>query len=146
MANFKTVVKQLKNSIKIIFSADLNNLTPLIKHIESYISQHTDNSKLVYKVQLVVDEVVTNIIKYGYKQDFNNKIILTAQDLKHSFKIIIKDNAKYFNPFDFEKLNLMEYKKERKAHGLGIYLVKKYTDKLDHEYNNGNILVIKIFK
>ncbi|MBU1077427.1 MAG: ATP-binding protein [Spirochaetes bacterium] len=129
-----------------MFNNDLTNLTMLVKNIESFIQQHSENAKLVYKVQLVVDEIVTNIIKYGYKKEEENTIIVNIRSFQNLFTITIKDNAKYFNPMEHTLPDLNKHKELKKTGGLGIFMTRQYVDKLDHDYQNGNILKIKIYK
>ena len=72
------------------------------------------------KIHLVVEEVVTNIVKYAYPDGADGYLDVEAETPDTSL------------PMDYRPIG-----------GLGIYLVKKNVDSVDYEYINGeNILTV----
>ena len=139
--------KKDKNIIKISkkINADLNEIPNVYdyftKQIKDIIS--IENVKKYY---IVFDEVLSNIIKYGFV-DTNNKyinIIFTIDSKNKNIKITFEDNGIPFNPLDIKNPNTKLSAEERKEGGLGIYIVKKMMDKVSYKYKDGkNILIIE---
>ena len=44
----------------------LTSLPPLMTAVNRFLDQHTIPSEAIFRVNLTIEEIVTNIIKYGY--------------------------------------------------------------------------------
>lgn len=99
---------------------------------------------VAFSMNLALEEITTNIINYGYKgkDDYDITIRFTLE--KHNLRIQIKDGAKAFNPLDTNDVdNLDKPLEERQIGGLGIHLVKKFTDNFSYRRsNNKNIVTL----
>ncbi len=106
------------------------------------------------EIELAVDELCTNIIRYSYNQDPDippelKQIEVEVEEIKKGIQITVKDHGKPFDPGRFPLVNLDDHISELRTHGLGIYTMKKFMDKLKHEYKEGrgnNITLIKKLK
>jgi anti-sigma regulatory factor (Ser/Thr protein kinase) len=96
-------------------------------------------------VNLVVEELISNIISYGYDDDLKHDIILDFQFDKESISLEIIDDAKEFNPVDIADADTTSEISERKTGGMGIHLVKNLTDAFSyHREGTKNITKIII--
>ena len=136
--------KHLKLSKK--YNADLDEIPNIFDYFKEPISNIIGIEK-VKKYYVVVDEIFSNIVKYGFsKKDKNNYIKIDLDiDLDNKIiKAIFKDNGIKFNPLEKEDPNVNLKADLRNEGGLGIYIVKKMMDKVSYEYKNGeNILTIE---
>jgi len=100
---------------------------------------------VAFSMNLALEEIVTNIIGYGYegKEDYDIIIRFTLEKTK--LRIQIKDGSPEFNPLDVKAPdNLDAPLEERNIGGLGIHLVKKFTDDFSYRRsNNKNIITLK---
>ncbi len=97
---------------------------------------------VAFSMNLALEEIVTNIIDYGYKGVEDYDIIIRFTLEKHRLRIQIKDNAPEFNPLDVKDPDDLDKPlDERNVGGLGIHLVKKFTDNFSYRRSNGKNIV-----
>jgi serine/threonine-protein kinase RsbW len=125
-----------------IFPANLDSLKEFRDYIVIAAAGTALTKKKLYKLQLAVDEIATNIISYGYQEDKNTKgeILINAEIQEKSLLIILKDFGMAFDPREKFKqgedsCNLSV--EERRIGGLGIYLAITSVDNFAYEYRDG---------
>jgi serine/threonine-protein kinase RsbW len=95
-------------------------------------------------INLVLEEIVTNIIFYGFDENTEHQINIVFEKGINELKIVITDDGKAFNviatkEFDDQKKSA----EEREIGGLGIHFVKTLMDKVEYQrLNNMNILTL----
>jgi len=89
-------------------------------------------------LQMALDEIVSNIIKYGYDDEDVHLIRISCR-LKDDFlEMEIFDDSREFNVLERKDPDTAASLQARPIGGLGIFLVKKLLDA--HEYTrDGNI-------
>ena len=104
-------------------------------------------NKVIHDVQLALDEVVTNIVEYGYDDDDEHLIDIKFILNEQSLKIIIIDDAKPYNILDKKDPDTSLSLDEKPIGGLGIYLVKRLMTNIDYDYRDGknHLLLTKSF-
>ena len=86
-------------------------------------------------VLLVTDELVSNLLKYGFRQGVGqySRLNITLDD--DWLEIELKDNGQCFNPLIYAKPKTLKSDlSERQEGGLGIYLVLKIMDETLYEW------------
>ncbi len=97
---------------------------------------------VAFSMNLALEEITTNIIDYGYKGKEDYDIVIRFTLEKDNLRIQIKDGAKEFNPLDLKTPDdLGKPLKERGVGGLGIHLVKKFTDNFSYRRSNNKNIV-----
>ncbi|MDD5067732.1 MAG: ATP-binding protein [bacterium] len=139
-------IEKKKNRMFIFMPAQLSCLTLLVYHVHNFLSENLENRKVIFKIQLAVDEIVTNIIKYGQHPSDSYPITVAIRMNKKDISLKIRDKGKAFNPLEYELPDIEKHKKEKKKGGLGIYLMRSVMDKIEYKYREGNILNMKIFR
>lgn len=104
-----------------------------------------------YNLRLAVDEIVTNIIMYGYQETESTGMIRLQADLDdRTLTLIIEDTGAPYDPT--QKLpppDLHLSFEQRQVGGLGLYLAFQGVDRFVYERvgdRNRNILAIDRFK
>ena len=125
-----------------------NSITNL-SSISGTITQLCNNWKLTTevcnRVNLVVEELISNTIFYGYTDTLEHDIILKMMCDKETISIEIIDDAKEFNPVEQPSTGTNSAINEREIGGLGIHLVKNLTDSFAyHRIGNQNSIKIEI--
>ena len=94
-------------------------------------------------LNLVLEELVTNIIFYGYTDEAPHEIhILFATD-GQQIKLEISDDARAFNPLQAAEPDMNASIEDMKIGGLGIHLVKKIMDDIQYQrVDDKNILTL----
>ncbi|MBN1252916.1 MAG: ATP-binding protein [Bacteroidales bacterium] len=100
---------------------------------------------VAFSMNLALEEIVTNIIEHGYKGVEDYDIIIRFTLEKDKLRIQIKDGSPEFNPFDVEEpKDFNAPVEEREIGGIGIHLVKKFTDNFTYRRgNNKNIITLQ---
>ena len=128
------------------FNASLKELVNIYDYYSPLITKVISPEK-AKKFNVVVDEIFSNIVRYGFKnKDKNNyvNIKLIIDKNTKTIKMIFEDNGIKFNPLEKEDPNINLKAKDRDEGGLGIYIVKKMMDKVSYEYeDNTNHLIIE---
>lgn len=101
---------------------------------------------LVFKVNLVLEEYINNLINYGFSDQLPHEISLELLKETSGITLLIKDDG---NPFDItefpENEDLDKPLEERKIGGLGIHLIKNLAEKAVYASEDGvNTLTLLI--
>ena len=127
---------QLKNN--------LSELEMLEEKLDQFSKQLGLTKKCFCEINLVLEELFTNIISYGYTDDTEHWITVTLSHDKGTIIMRIEDDGVPFNPADKTDPDLECALEERKIGGLGIHLIKKIMDDMVHQRCEGkNIMTLK---
>lgn len=117
--------------------ADWNSLDALKTFVDDIERQNTGLSDdQVYLLRLVIEEVATNIIKYGYA-DLPPGPIQTSCLVSDAgtLKIIIRDRGKSYDPALAPEPDLESEIGNRPLGGLGIFLVREFADAYTYHHD-----------
>lgn len=129
---------------KLSIENKIENLNKLAEFIENFGEEHELSPKNIFELNLILDELITNIISYAYEDDSDHIIELDINKEKDELKIQLIDDGKEFNPLEKEEVKLDQDLDERKIGGLGIHIVKEKTDEIKYKReSNKNILMLK---
>ena len=97
--------------------------------------------ELVFKVELVLEEVLTNVIHYAYPEEAGEVEVGCTIEGNEKFCFCVIDWGIPFNPLERPDPELSEDLSARHVGGLGIYLVRHLVDELGyHRQEGGNVL------
>jgi serine/threonine-protein kinase RsbW len=97
---------------------------------------HHQDPALRATVLLVADELVSNLLKYGFSEGTEQHSCLNITLDDDWLEIELKDNGQCFNPLIHAKpKTLSSDLSERQVGGLGVYLVLKMMDETQYEWN-----------
>ena len=94
--------------------------------------------ELLFQIELVLEEIGTNIIKYGQEGERETQIDITLTSDRKSLTLEIIDDGKPFDPFaDAPPPDLDSPVPERPIGGLGVYLVRELMDEASYRREDG---------
>jgi serine/threonine-protein kinase RsbW len=130
-----------------IIANDFANLGGLMEGATEFLESQGVDAQAVYRINLALEEMVTNIIKYGYDEPGRHKIEVTLDVGAKEVALVIIDDGHDFNPVLHERKPPAEKLEEREIGGLGIHLMKKLLGRMEHRREAGrNILEITILR
>jgi serine/threonine-protein kinase RsbW len=134
----KTVSIKLKNQ--------LSELDKLGKRLETFGDQIGLSKKCVFQINLAVDELFTNIVKYGFADDDLHIIGISLSHDDGKINIRVEDNGIPFNPAAKQTSELKDQIENCKVGGLGLHLVKRLMDDVKYQRLKGKnvITLVKI--
>ena len=104
--------------------------------------------ELLFQIELVLEEIGTNIIKYGRDGEKETEIQITLTSGSKSLTMEIIDNGRPFDPLaDSPPPDLDSEVQDRPIGGLGVYLVRKLMDEASYRHEDGkNKLTLTKYK
>lgn len=133
-----------KKSYSFELKSSLSELDRLCENLETFGKKFGFSKKLIFEINLALDELFTNIISYGFKDDEEHVIKVTLTPDKDELCLCIEDDGMPFNPIDFETPDVSCSVEECKIGGLGIHIMKKLMDDVCYERcGDKNVLNLK---
>ena len=130
---------------EISFDGYKKEIPNMLSFVEKYCEEHNFDDRFRNSLSVVVDEIASNIVNYGY-QNQGGKVffrLLYNEDQKE-FALTVIDRAPKFNPLEVNEKAVSTDFKNQKEGGLGILIVKNIMSECAYDYINGkNILVLR---
>lgn len=135
------------NSIKLEISNSLQELTKIESMVETALEHLEAPIDLSFKLQLCLDEILTNVINYGYP-DYKSDVISILFEIQNGvLTVTISDNGIAFDPLIAKHPDTNKPLSDREIGGLGIHFVRKFSkEQLYMRHNEKNILKITFEK
>jgi anti-sigma regulatory factor (Ser/Thr protein kinase) len=131
------------------FTCRFPNNLPALSHATeqamAFLTQHGINGQAAYAINLAIEELATNILKYGYDDTAEHFIGLQAEVQPHKVVLVLEDDGHEFNPLQAPPPDLSLSMDEREPGGLGICLVRQFSEHVNYERRDGkNRLTIMV--
>jgi len=135
----------MKQKKSIQFKNNLSELERLNLILAEFGERYHLPSKVLFNLNLALEEILTNIISYGYDDREEHEIIVRLSLEQGELTVEVEDDGRPFNPLEALEPDLNKPLEERPVGGLGIHLVRKLMDELAYQRQEGrNLLLIKI--
>lgn len=122
----------------------LSELDNLCLNLEKLGKKIGLSKKLIFEINLALDELFTNIISYGFHDEDEHNIKVTITPLKEEICLSIEDDGVPFNPIEFEAPDVAGTVDNCKVGGLGIHIMRKLMDDICYERcGDKNVLTLK---
>ena len=122
----------------------LSELKTLCRHLEDCGNMMDLPPKCLFEINLGLDELFTNIISYGFKDESEHQIKFTLAKAEETLVVQVEDDGMPFNPLDIAGPAAPRDLDSINIGGLGIHLVKKVMDDIDYQRVEGrNKLILK---
>jgi anti-sigma regulatory factor (Ser/Thr protein kinase) len=136
----------LANNLSISFLNNMQELTHVIQVVNVFLEPRELQSKLVYAVNLILEEILVNIIKYGYDDEDSQEIEVRIGVEEEEVALTVIDDGKEFNPLTIPRPNHSMSAMDRIEEGLGLQFVRHMRNAMEYRREGDkNILSIWIF-
>jgi anti-sigma regulatory factor (Ser/Thr protein kinase) len=123
---------------------DLSEINRLCRNLEQFGEELGLSQKTVFEICLAMEELVTNIISYGFADDAVHWIKLAISHEDENIIMRLEDDGIPFNPLMASEPDCDCPIDQRKIGKLGIHLTKKYMDDMVYErYGDKNVLTLR---
>lgn len=121
--------------LKITLSNCLDALPVCIESVEAYLQSQGANKDDINRTELIIEELVTNTIKYGYKDSRTHEISIKLSLTPKNICLQIIDDADPFDPTTTrpQQINIDSNLEKREIGGIGLLLVKKLATSFGYE-------------
>lgn len=113
--------------------------------VEAFGNEHGLHPKIIFHLTLVLDELITNIISYGYADFDVHPIDVTIALQGDRLTIRVEDDSEPFNILEAPEpeLDLPLDERAKPVGGLGIHLIKNMVHNIHYKRENGkNVLTL----
>jgi anti-sigma regulatory factor (Ser/Thr protein kinase) len=132
------------SSVTEVFANDRAEIRRLGEVAERFGAAERLSDEDVMAINLVLDELVTNTIEYGYEDAARHEIQVTLALEGGTLTIRIEDDARAFDPVAAPPPDLTLALEDRPVGGLGIHLVRSVMDSVEYQRHEGrNILTMR---
>jgi serine/threonine-protein kinase RsbW len=133
-----------EGSITIRINADVKEIERLNKLVRQFGELHDVPSRTLYAVNLALDELVTNVLLYGYEEPTGREVTVRIVTAGSELVASVVDEGRPFNPLDAPKPNLDAPLEDRELGGLGIHLVRSLMDHVAYSREEDkNVLTVR---
>lgn len=112
--------------------AEWANLATLLAFSDSFEASAQLSLDQAYLLRLVIEEIATNIIKYGYADQPRGPIQVSCQYASTTLSICIRDRGQPYDPRLHPEPDLEADVAKRSLGGMGLYFVREFADQLHY--------------
>ena len=123
-------------------SNELGAIPDVVAAFEAFAERHSVPPADLARINLVFDEILSNIISYGYEDDAIHEIHISVELTARRLVLTIKDDGIPFNPFARKAPDTTASIEEREIGGLGIHLVQQVMDSATYQRRQNANMVI----
>ncbi|MCF8239935.1 MAG: ATP-binding protein [Melioribacteraceae bacterium] len=134
------------NSFAFQLKNDLDELNKLAAKLEEIGEKLSLPQKVQFDVNLSLDELITNIISYSFKDEKEHLIDFVVELEDNKLIITVTDDGNEFDPFAKPDPNLDTSVEEKHIGGLGIFFIKQKMTEYSYKRNNKKNIVTLVKK
>ena len=120
---------------------DFVSLHVLMEDVTRFLESRGADERTVFLANLGIEELVTNLVKYGYDTPGTYMIDVMVDFGVEEVLLTIIDDGHPFNPITHERKAPAAQIEDREIGGLGILLLKKQFDRIDYRREAGRNVV-----
>jgi len=130
---------------QLILQSDIDELTRVHPWIERMACSYAIPADAQYSMNLCLEEILSNIIRYGYSNEPGHSIAVRFASISEGdFLLVIEDHAPPFNPLTEPLLPIEDTLEGKREGGLGIRLFRSFAGNATYEsMPGGNRLSIR---
>lgn len=128
-------------TLELSLKNDLSELAVAAEHIDRFCAANGLPSGVAFAVNLSVDELLTNTIRYGYADGGARRIDMTVRLEGGVLAIELADDARPYDPTLVPYPDLDAPIEERPVGGLGVHFVREKMDGFSYRRAEGRNIV-----
>ena len=128
---------------KLVMRNDIADIALLTEYVEKLSEDFQLPVDAGFKLNLALEEAVSNVMKYAYPEGEEHEITLSVKVDAGKMTFELSDTGEPFDPTAVDDADVTLSAEERSIGGLGIFLVKNIMQSVEyHRENDRNILIM----
>jgi len=120
-----------------VFPNQLADLGRVAEAAVNFLREHGLPQPAIYAANLAIEELGTNLLKYGYDDPGPHEIRLRLEVHPAHVLMTLEDDGHEFNPTRAPAPDLTLGLEDRQPGGLGLALVRQFADRFDYQRRAG---------
>lgn len=116
---------------------DPAELSQLAEILETFGEQAGLSTPIILTLNLVLEELFTNVVSYGYDDTATHEIEIHLKAVDGVVEVELRDDGRPFNPLNIPPPPLTAELVDRPVGGLGVYLARQLMDEVHYRYEDG---------
>lgn len=127
----------MADRLSLDLESSLESLGQIEREVAAFGAEQGWPDDLLFHVQLVLDELATNVINHGYGAGGHTFQIM-VESKPQAVRIEVVDEARPFDPLqDAPQPHTDASVEEREVGGLGVHIAKQLMDEMQYTRQNG---------
>jgi len=132
------------NKMLITLRNNLSEIEKLANAVMQFGRKNNFSDKVIFEINLALEEVVNNIISYAYRDKNEHQIYIHMKLEGTDLVLKVEDDGIPFNPLEVTEPDIKKPLEERQPGGLGLFFVRKLIDTLEYRRDKDkNIFIIR---
>jgi anti-sigma regulatory factor (Ser/Thr protein kinase) len=116
---------------------EMAELAILREALKRFCAQHAIGDKILMQLQVTLDEVVSNIIKYAWPEGGAHEVLVQMAVGPKAIQIEVVDDGQAFDPRSVPAPARITRGSSPRPGGIGIHMVKQLVDDVAYTRTNG---------
>ena len=109
--------------------------------LEKFAEESGLSPRKAYQLDLIYEELMTNVVKYSYSDGASHQIQVSLEDVNGTLVFTIVHDGVDFNPWTQADPDLNVPLEDRGIGGVGIMLVRKFSLSANYERKDGKSII-----
>ena len=127
----------MKNELSVRLNNNMKEIRRLKREFNKFGEFHQLPQKVFANMHVALDEVLTNIVNYGYRDEKEHQIDVHFRLRSNMIEVEVIDDARPFNILEVNEPVTQKPFEEKSIGGLGIHLVKNLMDEVEYHRRKG---------
>ena len=128
---------------KLILQNEVAEISKLAIFIEELGEEFGLSPELVFNLNLVLEEAVSNVILYAYPKEEHQTISLIARKKDNQLIFVLTDSGKEFDPTQAPDADITLSAEDRPIGGLVIFFIRQIMNTVEYQRIEGkNVLTL----
>ena len=125
------------------FTADntFDSVAEGARQLEKFAEDFSLPPRKAYQLDLIYEELMTNVVKYSYSDHSAHRIQVILDDRNDVLTFTIIHDGVDFNPWKQDDPDLTLPLEQRPEGGIGIMLVRKFSQSFDYRRTDGKSII-----
>jgi len=119
----------------------VNDLEHVAQFVEEIGEELGLSSELQMNLNLVMEEMVSNVIFYAYPKESDASIELVAESNGKELTFVLSDHGREFDPTIHDPVSMDINPADREIGGMGIFIVKNIMNQVTYQRLKGKNLL-----
>jgi serine/threonine-protein kinase RsbW len=122
----------LPQTTHLVIRNDVADLAALTSAMERVGAEHGMPDKSLFQLQVALDEIVSNVIKYGWPEGGTHEIEIRITARSEGVEVEIVDDGRMFDPRDAPKRDKPLPGQRPRPGGVGVQMTRELVDRIDY--------------